>query len=58
MINWLFRNLAFWKKNNISERGWSLWKKKKKKKKSRKEINEQSLENTTSWSINQGLENE
>lgn len=30
----------------------------KKKKKSRKEINEQSLENTTSWSINQGLENE
>lgn len=51
-------NLALWESDHISVSGMGLWQKKKKKKKSRKEINEQSLENTTSWSINQGLENE
>lgn len=56
MINWLFMNLALWESDHISVSGMGLWQKKKKK--SRKEINEQSLENTTSWSINQGLENE
>lgn len=48
-------NLALWESDHISVSGMGLW---QKKKKSRKEINEQSLENTTSWSINQGLENE